>query len=95
MKLKNNESIVIKKADKGGAVAIMTTRHYQQIIYDHLNDCSTYKKLDKDTHKGILKLLMRHTNKHSNCLTEDEGKYFKNISQTATFTDYLRYANLC
>ena len=43
-KMKNNESIVIKEADKGGAVVIMDSVYYEQIIYKQLEDKNTYKK---------------------------------------------------
>ena len=52
------------------------------MIYDHLNDITTYKKLDKDIDKDTLKLLAWHMNKHINSLAEDERKYFKNISSS-------------
>ena len=35
-KLTNNESIVITLADKGGAVVILSTGHYQSMIMQHL-----------------------------------------------------------
>ena len=57
MRLKNNDNILNKNAEKGVAVTIVTKRHYQQMIYDHLNDITTYKKLDKDIDKDTLKLL--------------------------------------
>ena len=44
--LKNDESIVIKGADKGGAVVIMDSVHYEQMIYKQLEDKNTYKKVD-------------------------------------------------
>lgn len=73
MKLKNNENIAIKIADKRGAVAIKKKRQYQQMIYGHLNDSTTYRKLDKDTDKDVLKFLAQHFNKHINCFMEDES----------------------
>ena len=45
-KLPNNETIVITPADKGGAVVILSTGHYQSMIMQHLLDENTYKKLD-------------------------------------------------
>ena len=45
-KLTNNETIVITSADKGGAVVILSTGHYQSMIMQHLLDENTYKKLD-------------------------------------------------
>lgn len=34
----------------------MSKKHYQQMIYDHVNESTTHKKLDKDVNKGMLKL---------------------------------------
>ena len=38
LNLKKNKNIVIKEADKGGAVAIMNTKYYLKMRSDHLND---------------------------------------------------------
>ena len=45
-KLTNDETIVIKPGDKGWAVVILSTGHYQSMIMQHLLDENTYKKLD-------------------------------------------------
>ena len=42
-KLSNNETIVIKPAEKGGAVVILSTGHFQSMIMQHLSDENTYK----------------------------------------------------
>ena len=36
--LKNEESSVIKEADKGGSVVLMDSVHYEQMIYKQLED---------------------------------------------------------
>ena len=36
--LKNEESSVIKEADKGGSVVLMDSAHYEQMIYKQLED---------------------------------------------------------
>ena len=41
----NDETIVIKLAEKGGAVVILSTGHYQSMIMQHLLDENAYKKL--------------------------------------------------
>ena len=46
-KLNNDETIVIKLSDKGGAVVILSTGHYQSMIMEHLLDENTYKKLGR------------------------------------------------
>ena len=43
-KLINDKTIIIKPADKGGAVVILSTEHYKTMIMQHLDDASTYKK---------------------------------------------------
>ena len=52
-KLSNNETIVIKPAEKGGAVVILSTGHFQSMIMQHLSDENTYKKLDPCTDSKI------------------------------------------
>ena len=48
-KLSNDKSIVIKHADKGGAVVILSTGHYQSMIMQNLLDENRYKKLASRT----------------------------------------------
>ena len=38
--LKNNDSIIIKEADKGGCVVIMNKTHYKAMVYNKLDDKS-------------------------------------------------------
>ena len=52
-KLSKNETIVIKPAEKGGAVVILSTGHFQSMIMQHLSDENTYKKLDSCTDSKI------------------------------------------
>ena len=52
-KLSNNETIVIKPAEKGGAVVILSTGHFKSMIMQHLSDENTYKKLDSCTDSKI------------------------------------------
>ena len=49
----NDETIVIKLAEKGGAVVILPTGHYQSMIMQHLLDENTYKKLGSCIHNKI------------------------------------------
>ena len=53
--LKNNENIVITKADKGDTVVIMDTSQYASLAYGHLNDPHTYTRLTDDPTPGIVK----------------------------------------
>ena len=40
--LMNNKDLVIKKADKGGVVVVMSSHHYETMVYKQLKDESTY-----------------------------------------------------
>ena len=52
--MKNDESTVIKEADKGRAVTIMDSAHYEQVIYKQLEDENTYISCDNKTSCDIL-----------------------------------------
>ena len=39
--VKKNKDTIIKDTDKGGAIAIMSTKHYLKMISDHLNGKTT------------------------------------------------------
>ena len=85
-KLAENPDIVIKRADKGGAVTIMTRNHYKSMIYDHLNDQNTYKKLESNIDNKICKDVNRLITKYQQHFTNDERKYFKTTgSETSNF----------
>ena len=45
--LKENDSIVIKETDKGGAVAVMNKTHYYCVVMKIFQDEVTYKKTTK------------------------------------------------
>lgn len=46
--LKNNKSIIVQSADKGGALVILDKGAYEQEIRRQLNDTAFYHKLDKN-----------------------------------------------
>ena len=45
--LKKSKDIIIKEADKSGAVVIMNTKHYLKMINDQLNDKQPTKWLSR------------------------------------------------
>ena len=63
-KLTNDETIVIKHADKGRAAVILSTSHYQSMIMQHLSDENTYKKLDSWIDSKIQSDLSRFLRKY-------------------------------
>ena len=42
----NDRTIIIKPADIGGTTVIFSTEHFKTMIMQHLDDASTYKRLD-------------------------------------------------
>ena len=73
--LKNDKSIVIKEADKGGSIVIMTSNHYKRMVHHHLDDKSTYKPVSNGIDDTIMKGLHSLTKKYSNILHIKEQKY--------------------
>lgn len=46
--LKNDHSILIKNADKGGAIVIMDRDHYKEMSHSQLQDHQFYTKLKQN-----------------------------------------------
>ncbi|MCG8094140.1 MAG: hypothetical protein JAZ17_11035 [Candidatus Thiodiazotropha endolucinida] len=53
--LKNDPSIIIKEADKGGGVVIMNKEYYERKMLDMLNDKAFYQTTDNDCSKTTFK----------------------------------------
>ena len=83
-KLSNDETIVIKPADEGGAVVILSTGHYQNMIMQHLLDGNTYKKLDSCIDSRIQSNLLRFLRKYKICFTEPEWKFLNDKHHEAS-----------
>ena len=71
----NQPNIVIREADKGGAVTVLSKNHYRAMIYEHLSNQNTYQKLDKNLDPTIMKKLKKLLNKHKSIFTVKEFKY--------------------
>ena len=50
--LKNDESIIIKEADKGRAIVLMDSAHNEQMIYKQLEVKKADPSCDKKTNDG-------------------------------------------
>ena len=85
--LKNDESAVIKEADKGGAVVIMDSAHYEQMIYKQLEDKNTYNVTIKHLVTSCNKT-MRANNalvkKYENSFLKQEVDYLTNIQHESS-----------
>ena len=73
--LMNQPDIVIKEADKGGAVTVLSKNHYRAMIYEHLSNQNTYQKLDKNVDPIVMKKIKKLLNKHKSIFTDEEFKY--------------------
>lgn len=58
--LKDNKKIIIKPADKGSGVVILTTEQYEEEVYSQLKNPLHYKKLEGDISESI-KLSLKKT----------------------------------
>ena len=85
--LKENTSIVIKKADKTNVFVIMDTEFYRDklVLGDHLHT-PTYERTTADADKKVFSEEIKLMKKHENCLTSKEFKYITNYEwRTSNF----------
>ena len=73
--LASDENIVIKEADKGGAVVIMDTVYYEQKIMDMLSNTEFYTEISENQDKAILQKIKKLLLKHSSTLTDKEKEF--------------------
>ena len=77
--LQNDQSIIIKEADKGGTTVIMNKEHYKEMVESIINDTEYYEQLDGDPYKTIGQKYNKFLKKHENALTEKEFDYLHNF----------------
>ena len=53
--LGSNPNIIIKKADKGGGICVLDKDIYEQKVYELLWDRNTYKPLQNDSTKSVIR----------------------------------------
>ncbi|CAG2208988.1 unnamed protein product [Mytilus edulis] len=73
--LKDDDSIIIKEADKGGAIIIMDTDFYKEKVLEQLNDEEYYKQVTNNPDKATKKRLKKLIKDYDQCLTEKEIAY--------------------
>ena len=79
-KLKNSDGIIIKEADKGGSIVIMTKRHYKKMVYEQLNDNITYRRTNGSCDNEVMKELGKLVEKYKDNLMDKEIDYLTNFS---------------
>ena len=73
--LRNDPTIVIKEADKGGAVVIMDRDHYKRMVMQQLLDEEFYTEISGSQDKTTMKRVFDLIHKYSDCLTKKEQDY--------------------
>ena len=56
----NQRGIVIKEAETAGAATVLSKNHYRAMIYEHLSNQNTYRKLDKNLDPVIRKKVINY-----------------------------------
>ena len=86
--MKNDESTVIKEADKGRAVVIMDSAHYEQVIYKQLEDKNTYNVTIKHLVTSCNNEAMRANNalirNNKNSFLKQEVDYLTNFQHKSS-----------
>lgn len=57
--LQNEDTIILKEADKGGAIVCMNKMFYKTLVLQHLSDDNFYVKLPENPDKKIMRDLKR------------------------------------
>ncbi|CAG2213115.1 unnamed protein product [Mytilus edulis] len=74
-RLQKDESIIIKEADKGGALVIMDRIYYRDKIQEQLNDKQYYRELNDNMEKKTKRNINKLISKFPHCTTEKEVDY--------------------
>ena len=84
--MKSNGNIIIKEADKGGAVVIMNREHYKKMVLEQLEDKQTYKTTSSNCDKNVMTTILTHCKKYKDNLTKAEISYISNFQmRTSNF----------
>ena len=75
MKIKKDNTIIVKECDKGGACVIMDAKFYNEKMCNILHDEFTYKQLEKNIDNKTRKLIEKLTEKYKASLTKKEIDY--------------------
>lgn len=89
--LKNNENIVIKQADKGGATVILDKVNYINEAYRQLSNTKYYKQLTEPTFMNNVPIIIDILQdlKEKNFITREQFLYLSGPRQISNRTFYL------
>jgi hypothetical protein len=77
--LSNDETIVIKEADKGGAVVVMDSNYYRTKIMQILTNADFYAEINENQDKKVLQKIKKLLNKYPSSLTDKEEDFVTNF----------------
>ena len=84
--LQNDPEIILKEADKGGAIVCMSKSFYKSLVLQHLEDKNFYEKLPENPDKNIFRNLKQLCRKYRHLLQEKEFDYLTNFEmRTSNF----------
>ena len=76
--LKQDDSIILKEADKGGAIVLMDKLYYRDKVLEQLNDDEYYKKTNSNIDDAVTRDIKKLMQKYSESFTEQEMDYVCN-----------------
>ena len=83
-KLKTNQSIVIKIADKGGTIVVMDRSEYTELIKKDLNNSKYYTNLEHDNIQDIISEKDKLVEDMKDCLDSTECETLSDNSTVST-----------
>lgn len=83
--LLSDKTIVIKEADKGGAVVIMDANYYRNKIKEMLEDPDFYAETDEKADSRTRKLIHELIKKCGKDLFDEETDYLENFEHTTSY----------
>ena len=81
----SDKTIVIKEADKGGAVVVMDATYYRDGILQMLNDEEFYPETEEDTDNQTRKMINKLVEEHGEGLFEEEAGYLTNFKHNTSY----------
>ena len=81
---KENKELVIKEADKGGAIVIMTKDQYRKMVMKHLDSDAYELVADKNIDKKVMQKIEEYTEKYSDLLEPEETKYISDFKYSTS-----------
>ncbi|XP_052825390.1 exocyst complex component 1 [Octopus bimaculoides] len=84
-RIQNDETMIIKQADEGGAIVIMDVEYYKDLVEEQLNDTTFYCEIPSNIDHHIMKKINHLVSKHYNSLTDNERDYITNFEPKPNF----------